>query len=430
MTKLLFGTLLCAVALSAAAVPELQDYTVEQNADRMVVVSFTLTENAILTMDVLTNGVSIGAENYQTVRDAMSNDNTFPANKVVSAGPHVFTWRPKKEWPGYFFDKGEFSVEVKAWSFDSPPDYMVLDSGSISNRPAFYATAADLPGGIKTADPEDADAVAALKNDPYRTTKIVMRKIPAAGVKWRMGSPEGESYRRENETPHYVTLTNDYYVSIYPMTFTQINKFCNGQETPSVSPKYNTKYNDMRGTTYSWPEDGYNVAGRFAALRNRLGLRMDFLTEAEWEYACRAGTEGRWNHDGTSADDVAWTSYTGGSKSHVVGLKQPNKWGLYDMHGLVNEWVLDRWGQYPTDAVIAPVGPTGDEVKRVIRGGPQGIKWSDSVGYSKSVQISTRSAFRSSDKPSEAYDGNKNGYGIRLSCPAVLPEWMRNIGNK
>lgn len=425
MTKQMIGTFLSAVALTAAAAPELKDYTVEQNADRMVVVSFTLTEKAILTMDVLTNGVSIGAENYQTVRDAMSNDDTFPANKVVPAGSHVFTWRPVKEWPGYSFDKGELSVEVKAWSFDSPPDYMVLDSGSISNFPAFYATAADLPGGIKTADPEDADAVAALKNDPYRTTKIVMRKIPAAGVKWRMGSPEDEAYRRSNETPHYVTLTNDYYVSIYPMTFTQINKFCSGEETPSVNPKHNTRYSDMRGSTYSWPEDGYNVGGRFAALRKRLGLRMDFLTEAEWEYACRAGTEGRWNHDGTTPDAVAWTGYTGGAKSHAVGLKLPNRWGLYDMHGLVNEWVLDRLGQYPTDAVIAPVGATGDEVKRVLRGGPQGIKWSDSVGYNKSPQISTRSAYRGSAKPDSSYDGNTNGYGIRLSCPASLPEWMR-----
>jgi formylglycine-generating enzyme required for sulfatase activity len=95
------------------------------------------------------------------------------------------------------------------------------------------------------------------------------------------------------------------------------------------------------------------------------------------------------------------------------------------MHGLVNEWVLDRWGQYPTDAVIAPVGATGDEVKRVLRGGPQGIKWSDSVGYNKSPQISTRSAYRGSAKPDSSYDGNTNGYGIRLSCPASLPEWMR-----
>ena len=125
--KRLFTLAVSLASLAAIAMPEVQGLAVSQNNNRMVSISFTLTEKAIVTMDILTNGVSIGAENYQTVRDALSNVDEFPANKAVAAGPHVFTWRPTKEWPGYHFDNNALSVKVQAWSFDNPPDYMVVD---------------------------------------------------------------------------------------------------------------------------------------------------------------------------------------------------------------------------------------------------------------------------------------------------------------
>lgn len=207
-------------AFSAAATPAIENYSVEQIWDGQVIkVSFNLTEKAILTVDILTNGVSIGATNYSTMRDPLDSVNEFPANKIVAAGELVWLWRPTMEWPGHKVASEYFQVELKAWSFDDPPDYMIITYNVKSNA-YFYARAEDIPGGIKTADPNDADAVAALASDPYRTSKIILRKIPAKGVKWRMGSPSGESYRLANEIPHYVMLTNDYYVSIYPLTYT------------------------------------------------------------------------------------------------------------------------------------------------------------------------------------------------------------------
>ncbi|MBR6587722.1 MAG: formylglycine-generating enzyme family protein [Kiritimatiellae bacterium] len=427
--KRILAIVFAGASLVAAAQPEITDLEVSQNSSRMVTISFSLSANAIVTMDITTNGVSIGAENYQTLRDPYSTKDTFPANKAVKAGKHTWVWRPSKEWPGHHFHNSEFKVLVQAWSFDSPPDYMVIDS-SVRSNAMFYAKVEDIPGGIKTADPEDADAVAALKEDPYRTTKLVMRKIPAAGVKWRMGSPEDEPDRQEHETPHYVTLTNDYYVAIYPTTFTQVKKFCYSGEATSFYPKHNTKYTAIRGTTYSWPADGYLTEGFMATMRTRTGLRFDLLTEAEWEYACRAGTQGRWNHDGDSPDEVAWTDYQGKAKSHTVGLKRPNNWGLYDMHGLVNEWVLDQWGAYPTESVVAPVGPTPttETIYRVVRGGPKAVNTGseNNKDYTKSPLISTRSAFRTSLEQESRTDGNSNGYGFRFSCPASLPEWMRD----
>ena len=419
-----------AVSASAFAVPELTGLTVNQDGAKVLTVSFSLSEKAVVTMDILTNGVSIGADNYRTLREPLSPKDEFPANRIAAAGPHVWMWRPTREWPGYKFENGEFSVEVKAWSLDAPPDYMVLDSSSVSNAPAFYAKAEDLPeGGIKTADPEDADAVAALADDVYRKSKLVLRKIPAAGVKWRMGAPVDEYWRRDGETAHYVTLTNDYYVSIYPLTFSQSKRFLGLAETDSASPKYNLAFSSARGESVAgqtWPTDGHAVlaGSAFAYMRDRTGFRFDFLTEAEWEYACRAGTEGRWNDNSDYPTDVAWCNYTGSAKNHVVGLLKPNAWGLYDMHGLVQEWVLDQFGAYPDEPVVAPVGATGNPTRHILRGGPRAVK--DGNGsYNYSVQISTRSAYRVDEAESSRQDGNNNGFGARVGCPASLPAWLR-----
>lgn len=415
-------------SVAAFAMPEVEDLEVSQNKDRVVTISFNLTEKAIVTMDITTNGVSIGAENYQTLREPLSPKDQFPANRIMDAGEHVWMWRPSKEWPGYNFANGEFKVTVQAWSFDAPPDYMVIDSNVKSNA-MFYAKVEDLPhGGVKTADPDDSEAVAALMGDVYRTTKLILRKIPAAGVKWRMGSPSDEPNRQSGEIAHYVTLTNDYYVSIYPLTFTQVMEFFNTADSKSINPKYNLAYKTSRGdpaSGYCWPDDGYEVApgSYFGYMRKLTGLRFDFLTEAEWEYACRAGTDGRWNHDGDSPNEVAWTAYTSEAKGHVVGLKKPNAWGLYDMHGLVQEWVLDQYGPYPEESVIAPVGVSTNVSNRILRGGPKAVKVNGA--YSKSPQISTRSAYRTNDAMTKREDGNNNGYGARISCPASLPEWMR-----
>ena len=409
---------------SAFAMPEVEDLDVSQSKDRVVTISFNLTEKAIVTMDIATNGVSIGAENYQTLREPLSPKDQFPANRIMDAGEHVWMWRPSKEWPGFNFSNNEFKVTVQAWSFDAPPDYMVIDYNVRSNA-MFYANVEDLPdGGIKDVD----SAEAPLSTDVYRLTKIVLRKIPAAGVKWRMGSPEDEDYRRDDETLHYVTLTNDYYVAIYPLTFAQCKRFFATADDnvylTSISPKSNQAYENARGDieSYCWPENGHEVSpsSGFGKMRARTGLRFDFLTEAEWEYACRAGTGDAWN--GMTEDEVCWHELSLGAANHPVGTKQPNAWGLYDMHGLVNEWVLDQYGPYPEEAVVSPVGVTTNSNMRVLRGGVINLK--NSSGQWKSY-ISTRSAFRHSFNPAKGQSTAPNPFGVRVSCPASLPEWMR-----
>jgi formylglycine-generating enzyme required for sulfatase activity len=123
-------------------------------------------------------------------------------------------------------------------------------------------------------------------------------------------------------------------------------------------------------------------------------------TEAQWEYACRAGTTGDYAGD---LDEMAWYAGNSGRTTHAVGTKKPNAWGLYDMHGNVWEWCLDWRGDYPGGSVTDPTGPLSGG-RRVGRGGCWGNRADN-----------CRSAFRGGSRP-----GVRGGHlGFRLALSAV-----------
>jgi formylglycine-generating enzyme required for sulfatase activity len=124
-------------------------------------------------------------------------------------------------------------------------------------------------------------------------------------------------------------------------------------------------------------------------------------TEAEWEYAARAGTKSAYSFGDETRPlgQYAWYQGNSGRQTHPVGQKQPNPWGLYDMHGNVWEWVQDWHGDYPKSAVTDPSGPSSG-VYRVLRGG----SWDDSAR-------NLRSAYRFSYSPDDRFEF----YGFRLA---------------
>ena len=195
--------LLAAAVLADPADPQISNVRLEQNSvSRRVTVQYDLDEKAVVTMDVLTNGVSIGGANIQNV-----GGDCF--RKVAAGNNRVVTWDPHLSWPDHKFGAGVVSVRMTAWALDNTPDYMVVDITATggADTQTYYPAADFVPSGVT--------------NGLYKTTTLLMRKIMAKGVKWTMGSVAESGRIAARETPHQVTLTNNYYIGVYPVTQAQ-----------------------------------------------------------------------------------------------------------------------------------------------------------------------------------------------------------------
>ena len=257
-------------------------------------------------------------------------------------------------------------------------------------------------------------------SEEYKTTKLALRRIEPGT--FAMGSPEDELGRRNDETQHEVTLTRPFYIGIFEITQKQYQLITGGN--PSVTeyrgdakPVDNVSYNDIRGAQKGaqWPANNeVDEFSFFGKLRARTKLDFDLPTEAQWEFACRAGTTTALN-DGNNLADIEKDdnlnklgrySYNGGEDdgTAVVGSYLPNAWGLYDMHGNVSEWCLDWWDDGESgssDPVTDPVGPA-EGYLRLLRGG----SFCDSAGE-------CRSAYRF-DYGKPYYDYSRYGFRVVL----------------
>jgi formylglycine-generating enzyme required for sulfatase activity len=193
------------------------------------------------------------------------------------------------------------------------------------------------------------------------------------GGTFMMGSPASEPERNDDEVQHSVTVSS-FYMGKHEVTQWEWREvmennpsYFKGNDLPveQVSwhdaVEYCNKRSQREGLTPAYTISGTNVTWH----RNTNGYRLP--TEAEWEYACRAGTTTPY-HTGSSVDSAGWYGENSGGKTHLVGQKQPNAYGLYDMHGNVMEWCWDWYGKYPFVVQTDPAGPeTGSD--RVLRGG-------------------------------------------------------------
>jgi len=361
---------------------------------------------------------------------------------------------------------GGAEVKLSAWAKDDPPDYLAIDLLA-TNCWRFYVTADDVPLGVT--------------NRLYKSSKMLMRKIYARNIQW----PAGISSDRMDGTetygtnilhrPHYVTLTYNYYIGIYEVTYSQYrNAACysyNGKSyapdkeigiaEPTTGNVYNVipadqkqavfwptawlKPEDMRGHSPSsayWPQHGHKVPATsgLGYFRKRTGLNLDLTTEAEWEYACRAGESkalytGKRFSTPANVFELAWSSSNWNqdpacpsNQLHEVGLLKPNAWGLYDMLGNGFEVCLDAMNNdnYGTDVVDAyhgasvsdPMGPavTSSTYRRARRGG--------SVFTSANATPFGEMDYKQSRADTRANISYTTGYpstAFRFALPAVIP---------
>ena len=218
-----------------------------------------------------------------------------------------------------------------------------------------------------------------------------MEMIYVAPGSFMMGSPNSENGRQDDEAQHRVTLTKGFWLGKYEVTQKQWKSVMGNN--PS-----RFKGDDLPVEQVSWGDCQEFILKVNAQLN--CGARLP--TEAEWEYACRAGTTG--SYVGSSLGGVGWywnNSNSGGErKTHPVGQKRPNPWGFYDMQGNVQEWCNDWFGAYPSGSVTDPEGaPSG--AARVHRGGSVFVSFRE-----------CRPAERVSFRPDRGYCH----LGFRLCC--------------
>ena len=410
-------------ALTGMSAPVVSGVTFSQAQDsRLVSVSYSIDEPAIITVDIQTNR---GDGVFASIGSANTRGFVGDVNKLVTRVNETLTmtWRPDLFWSEGGKIRGDnVKAVVTAWATNAPPDYMVVNLID-RDEVRYYVDADALPYSVT--------------NNAYKTDYLVMRRIHAAGIPWRMGSTAAEHYNRQtDEYPHVVTLTEDYYIGIFEFTIGQWLQLgvtsITGENAAGIGgaawgnalkPATQADYKCLRGATdssFGWPDTGHQVksGSAIADMRSKLGIEVDLPTEAQWEYACRAGTTtpvySRQFDPAFIASTAAYKDNTVGWDSHDVASFAPNPWGLYDMYGSQMEQCLDAYdasvnlGDLPSvDPVGVPKTGTSDTTSiRVLRGNA----WND-VWYKQT------STFRARYNETIRYVS----IGFRIVAPCVAP---------
>lgn len=441
--KAAFSAMVVVGASFVNAAPLVSDVGMSQASSRLVTITYRLAnEPGVITVDIQTNAapegsawVSIAAEKKENLLGFVGD-----VHKVVQPTQgqetRTITWSPDKFWPGSRADMANVRAVVTAWATNAPPDYMVVNLCP-PHDVTYYPFKELVPGGVT--------------DRRYKGEYMVFRKIPARGVIWYAGMlPATASYYAEAKR-HRVTLTQDYYMGLHEVTISHITSI--GDGTPDRYGTYHTpadggwgSYMDYwRGATKGsqWPtfrgdgsfdyETSHEVdpTSMLGKMRSHHGLDFDIPTEAQWEYAARAGSPGLVYTDTdlrttaiTSGDLAPIARYSGnkqepdcegltGNKA-VIGSYAPNAWGLYDMLGNASELCLDWFGswadQFPDDdkVYVDPVGPASGE-KRAYRG----YDYSSGGGAGQYAMMIPGRVERHNPDGTDCYSGP----GIRLCLP-------------
>jgi formylglycine-generating enzyme required for sulfatase activity len=223
---------------------------------------------------------------------------------------------------------------------------------------------------------KDADVDPEPPGALLNTVGMKLKRIPSG--KFMMGSPGDEKGRQEVESPqHEVEISKAFYLGVYEVTQKQYEKVSG--KNPSQHQKGRAFADTVKGVDtsdfpvefVSW-QDAVDFCKKLSDLpaEKKAGRVYRLPTEAEWEYACRAGSKTPYNL-GDELDSKKANVNPGLARTCKVGSYKPNKWGLYDMHGNVCEWCSDWYagGYYKNSPKKDPPGPANGGLDRVMRGG-------------------------------------------------------------
>ena len=280
---------------------------------------------------------------YIALADALSGDTSL--SKGIHAEKHCVLWNLAKQ-------RISKSPRVEFTVVYFPESYCVVDLSGGTNAPSYPVTYLDAPPSR------------GFNTDEYKTTKLVLRRVDAGT--FTMGSSAAP-----------VTLTKPFYVGLFEVTQKQWTLVMGSNpslNTGDMKPVEKVSYNMIRGssTGTNWPASNAVDASSFLGkLRAKTGLEFDLPTEAQWEYACRAGTTSAYNNGGSSSSSMRELGRCYNNNGQVAGATTAgcytaNAGGLYDMHGNVSELCLDWFGEL--SAGTDPKGPSSGS-ERVMRGG-------------------------------------------------------------
>lgn len=346
--------------------------------------------------------------------------------------------------------------------------HLVSKLASLSLVVLLTACASSKPAADANNASSVPDVVSSLQATPVSTstpeketltipgTDVTFDMVRLDGGSFEMGSPEGEGDREADEGPQRMISVESFWIGSHEVTWDLYEVFRlrerdnaettapSGTFDPDAASRPSPPYEDP---AFGMPKIGHPAVGmtqwgalQFAKwLTEKTGTFYRLPTEAEWEYACRAGTTSGYSF-GDSVDDVdryAWYYENSDESYQAVGTKEPNAWGLYDMHGNVSEWTMD---QYVADyyASMPDSDPWSEPTRlhpRTVRGGAYDDD-SDALRCANRIQSSMSWKKRDPQLPKSFWWNTDSPFvGFRLVRPVNQPSadeieafWLLNLG--